>query len=55
MTAHFITLDGIDGAGKTTLLRLALGLIHPTAGTVRRTVSNVISGSLSTHRFAIPN
>jgi zinc transport system ATP-binding protein len=31
----FVTIVGPNGGGKTTLLKLILGLIHPTAGTVR--------------------
>lgn len=31
----FVTVVGPNGGGKTTLLKLILGLIHPTAGSVR--------------------
>jgi len=31
----FVTVVGPNGGGKTTLLKLILGLIHPTAGTVK--------------------
>jgi len=33
---EIVTLIGPNGSGKTTLVRLALGLIAPSAGTVRR-------------------
>ena len=51
---EIIALIGRNGAGKTTLLRLALGLIHPTAGTVRRTVSNGNIGQLIDAPFCYP-
>lgn len=51
---EIIALIGRNGAGKTTLLRLALGLIHPTAGTVRRTVSNGDIGQLIDAPFCYP-
>lgn len=34
---EIITIIGPNGAGKSTLLKLALGLISPTSGSVRRT------------------
>jgi len=34
--AEVVTLIGPNGAGKTTLVRAVLGLVAPTAGTVRR-------------------
>ena len=51
---EIVALIGHNGAGKTTLLRLALGLIHPTAGTVRRTVSNGDIGQLIDAPFCYP-
>ena len=51
---EIIALIGRNGAGKTTLLRLALGLIHPTAGMVRRTVSNGDIGQLIDAPFCYP-
>ena len=51
---EIVALIGRNGAGKTTLLRLALGLIHPTAGTVRRTVSNGDIGQLIDAPFCYP-
>lgn len=53
-TGEIVALIGRNGAGKTTLLRLALGLIHPTAGTVRRTVSNGNIGQLIDAPFCYP-
>jgi ABC-2 type transport system ATP-binding protein len=32
---HLVALVGPNGAGKTTLLHMAVGLVSPTAGTVR--------------------
>ena len=51
---EIVALIGRNGAGKTTLLRLALGLIHPTAGMVRRTVSNGDIGQLIDAPFCYP-
>ena len=51
---EIVALIGRNGAGKTTLLRLALGIIHPTAGTVRRTVGNVDIGQLIDAPFCYP-
>ena len=51
---EIVALIGRNGAGKTTLLRLALGLIRPTAGTVRRTVSNGDIGQLIDAPFCYP-
>ena len=51
---EIVALIGRNGAGKTTLLRLALGLIHPTTGTVRRTVGNVDIGQLIDAPFCYP-
>ena len=34
--AQILTVIGPNGAGKTTLVRLALGLIAPTEGVIRR-------------------
>lgn len=36
-----LAIMGPSGCGKTTLLRIALGLVTPTAGTVRNTFSNL--------------
>ena len=51
---EIVALIGRNGAGKTTLLRLALGLIRPTAGTVRRTMSNGDIGQLIDAPFCYP-
>ena len=51
---EIVALIGRNGAGKTTLVRLALGLIHPTAGTVRRTVGNGDIGQLIDAPFCYP-
>ena len=51
---EIVALIGRNGAGKTTLLRLAPGLIHPTAGTVRRTVGNGDIGQLIDAPFCYP-
>ena len=51
---EIVALIGRNGAGKTTLLRLALGRIHPTAGTVRRTVGNGDIGQLIDAPFCYP-
>ena len=51
---EIVALIGRNGAGKTTLLRLALGLIHPTAGTVRRTMGNGDIGQLIDAPFCYP-
>ena len=51
---EIVALIGRNGAGKTTLLRLALGLIRPTAGTVRRTMSNGDIGHLIDAPFCYP-
>ena len=51
---EIVALIGRNGAGKTTLLRLALGLIRPTAGMVRRTVSNGDIGQLIDAPFCYP-
>ncbi|EKX89172.1 ABC transporter ATP-binding protein [Corynebacterium durum] len=51
---EIVALIGRNGAGKTTLLRLALGLIHPTTGTVRRTMGNGDIGQLIDAPFCYP-
>lgn len=51
---EIVALIGRNGAGKTTLLRLALGIIRPTAGTVRRTVGNGDIGQLIDAPFCYP-
>ena len=51
---EIVALIGRNGAGKTTLLRLALGLIHPTTGTVHRTVGNGDIGQLIDAPFCYP-
>ena len=51
---EIVALIGRNGAGKTTLLRLALGLIHTTTGTVRRTVGNGDIGQLIDAPFCYP-
>lgn len=42
-----IALVGHNGAGKTTLLKLMLGLIHPTAGTLRVLGDNPAAGEFA--------
>ena len=42
---HVVALVGPNGSGKTTLLSLAVGMIRPTAGTVR--VAGQTAGSLA--------
>ena len=54
VAGEIVALIGRNGAGKTTLLRLALGLIHPTTGTVRRTVGNGDIGQLIDAPFCYP-
>ena len=49
-----VALIGRNGAGKTTLLRLALDIIRPTAGMVRRTVGNDDIGQLIDAPFCYP-
>jgi Cu-processing system ATP-binding protein len=43
-------LVGHNGAGKTTLLKLMLGLIHPTAGTLRVLGENPAAGEFAARR-----
>jgi Cu-processing system ATP-binding protein len=45
-----IALVGHNGAGKTTLLKLMLGLIHPTAGTIRVLGDNPAAGEFAARR-----
>jgi Cu-processing system ATP-binding protein len=45
-----IALVGHNGAGKTTLLKLMLGLIQPTAGTVRVLGENPAAGEFAARR-----
>jgi len=45
-----IALVGHNGAGKTTLLKLMLGLIHPTAGTIRVLGENPAAGEFAARR-----
>ena len=40
-------LVGHNGAGKTTLLKLMLGLVHPTAGTIRVLGDNPAAGEFA--------
>ena len=43
-------LVGHNGAGKTTLLKLMLGLVHPTAGTIRVLGDNPAAGEFAARR-----
>ena len=43
-------LVGHNGAGKTTLLKLMLGLVHPTAGTIRVLGDNPAAGEFAGRR-----
>lgn len=45
-----IALVGHNGAGKTTLMKLMLGLIHPTAGTIRVLGENPAAGEFAARR-----
>jgi Cu-processing system ATP-binding protein len=45
-----IALVGHNGAGKTTLLKLMLGLIHPTAGSIRVLGDNPAVGQFAARR-----
>jgi Cu-processing system ATP-binding protein len=45
-----IALVGHNGAGKTTLLKLMLGLIHPSAGTIRVLGENPAAGEFAARR-----
>ena len=45
-----IAFVGHNGAGKTTLLKLMLGLIHPTAGTIRVLGDNPATGQFAARR-----
>ncbi len=45
-----IALVGHNGAGKTTLLKLMLGLIRPTAGTIRVLGENPAAGEFAARR-----
>jgi Cu-processing system ATP-binding protein len=45
-----IAMVGHNGAGKTTLLKLMLGLIHPTAGTLRVLGENPAAGEFAARR-----
>src|SRR5688572_19896750 len=45
-----VALVGHNGAGKTTLLKLMLGLIHPTAGTIRVLGENPAAGEFAARR-----
>jgi Cu-processing system ATP-binding protein len=45
-----IALVGHNGAGKTTLLKLMLGLVHPTAGTIRVLGENPAAGEFAARR-----
>lgn len=47
---EIVALVGHNGAGKTTLLKLMLGLIHPTAGTIRVLDENPAAGEFAARR-----
>jgi Cu-processing system ATP-binding protein len=45
-----VALVGHNGAGKTTLLKLMLGLVHPTAGSIRVLGENPAQGQFAARR-----
>lgn len=45
-----VALVGHNGAGKTTMIKLMLGLIHPTAGSVRVLGENPAAGAFAARR-----
>jgi Cu-processing system ATP-binding protein len=47
---EIVALIGHNGAGKTTLIKLMLGLIRPTAGTIRVLAENPAAGQFAARR-----